>query len=83
MYWHPTWMDNLKEDIADEKYGLLIDESTDNSVTKLFSVTVRYFSRPLKKIVIIFLGIVELEDGTAQSIVNAIKKFLCDVQLDP
>lgn len=30
-----------------------------------------------------FLGIVKLQDGTAQSIVNAIKKLLCDVQVNP
>lgn len=79
----PHFMDSLKEDIADEKYSLLIDESTDISVVKLLGVTVRYFSRKLKKTVSTFLGIVELEDGTAQSIVSAIKKLLCDVQLDP
>lgn len=79
----PHFMESLKDDIADEKYSLLIDESTDIAVTKLLGVIVRYFSRKLRKIVSTFLGIVELQDGTAQSIVNAIKKLLCDVQLDP
>ena len=45
--------------------------------------TVRYYSRKQGKIVATFLAIAELEDGTALSIVSAIKKILCDVQLDP
>lgn len=62
---------------------MLIDESTEISVTKLLGVTVRYYSRELGKIVATFLAIAELEDGTALSIVSAIKQVLCDVQLDP
>lgn len=77
----PYFMKNLREDIGDEKYSLLIDESTDISVTKLLGVT--YYSRKLGKIVATFLAMAELEDGTALSIVSDIKQVLCDVQLDP
>ncbi|XP_066941394.1 zinc finger protein 862-like [Macrobrachium rosenbergii] len=79
----PHFIVILKADIGAEKYSLIIDESTDISVIKLLGVTVRYFSREFKKIASTFLGIVELEYGTTQSIVNALKKLLFDVQLNP
>lgn len=93
--WYPTQVnqssrrttsidDSQIQDITDEKYSFLIDELTDISVIKLVGVTMRYFSsRNLRKIMSTFLGIVKLQNGTAQSIVNAIKKLLCDVQVNP
>lgn len=51
-----------------------VDESPGISVVMLLRVAVHYFSERLLKIVCIYLGLIELENGTASSIVNAIKK---------
>lgn len=79
----PHFLDSLKDDIGDAKYSLLIDESTDIAVIKLLGVTIRYYSKTLQKIVSTYLGLVEIESGTAECIVSAIKKFLNKFNLDP
>ncbi|XP_068205152.1 uncharacterized protein [Palaemon carinicauda] len=79
----PHFNQCLREDIGDAKYSLIIDESTDISVVKLLGVVIRYFSQKLQKIISTHLGLVEIESGTAASIVCAIKKLLEDVDLNP
>lgn len=79
----PHFVESLQQDIGGARYSILIDESTDISVVKLLGVVVRYFSKQLQKIVCTYLGLVELEDGTASSIVSAIIKMLENVKLDP
>lgn len=78
----PHFYEQLVDDIGDQEYSILIDESTDVSVSKLLGVTVRYFSFALKKIVSTFLGLIELEDGTANGIVNGLKLLLSDLNLN-
>ena len=63
--------------------NLIIDESTDISVIKLLGIVIRYFRKKMQKIISTYLGLVEIENGTALCIVNAIKKLLKDVNLDP
>ena len=79
----PHFSQCLREDIGDAKYSLMIDESTDVSVVKLLGVVIRYFSQKLQKVVSTHLGLVEIESGTAVSIMCAIKKLLEDVDLHP
>lgn len=79
----PHFVESLQQDIGEARYSIIIDESTDISVMKLLGVVVRYFSKQLQKIVCTYLGLIELEDGTASSIVCAIKKMLENVKLDP
>lgn len=67
-------------DLGDQEYSLLIDESTDISVLKMLGVSIRYFSRSLKKIISTFLGLVAIEDGTAVSIVNGIKGLMAEMK---
>lgn len=78
----PHFYQELVGDIGDQEYSILIDESTDVSVSKLLGVTVRYFSLTLKKIVSTFLGLVELEDGTANGIVNGLNLLLSGLNLN-
>ncbi|KAL0830039.1 hypothetical protein ABMA28_003497 [Loxostege sticticalis] len=78
----PHFYQELVDDIGDQEYSILIDESTDVSVSKLLGVTVRYYSLSLKKIVSTFLGLVELEDGTANGIVNGLKLLLSGLNLN-
>jgi len=62
-------------------YSLLIDESTDITVNKMLGIAIRYYSVEQKKIISTFLRLIYIENGTAESIVNAIKKLLIDAKL--
>ena len=78
----PHFRKILREDVGDSHYSILIDESTDITVTKLLGVVMRYFSKSLERIVSTHLGLVNVEDGCAQSIVNAIKQLLHSMKLN-
>lgn len=66
----------LKNNIGFSKYSLLIDESTDISVSKYFGIGIIYFSKLLNKIVTTFLSLEELTECTAIAIVDAVKNSL-------
>ncbi|CAG5047081.1 unnamed protein product [Parnassius apollo] len=78
----PHFIQEIVTDLGDQEYSLLIDESTDILVLKMLGVSIRYFSRSLKKIISTFLGLVEIEDGTAVSIVNGIKGLLAEIKIN-
>ncbi|XP_040077359.1 uncharacterized protein LOC120849243 [Ixodes scapularis] len=78
----PHFVQLLVADIGDSKYSLIIDEATDVSTTKLLGVVVRYFSAAQKSIVTTFLALIELDDGTAVTIVKALKSLLTRMGLD-
>lgn len=61
-------MERLVADVGDNKYSLIIDESTDISVRKMLGIVIRYFSKSAGNIITTFLALVELPDGTAESI---------------
>lgn len=79
----PHFMGDLLTDIGSEKYSLIVDESTDISDVKLLGVVIRYYSGQLNKIVSTFVGLLELESGTASAMVEAIKELLMTVKLNP
>ncbi|XP_015377532.1 PREDICTED: uncharacterized protein LOC107171790 [Diuraphis noxia] len=66
----------LKDDIGNNKYSILVDESTDISVTKFLGIVIIYYSTLKRTIVTTFLGLEELMEGNALAIVNAIKSCL-------
>ncbi|CAH1109742.1 unnamed protein product [Psylliodes chrysocephalus] len=66
----------LTQDIGTSPYSIIIDESTDISVLKILGIVIRYQSDDLKKTVSTFLGLVNIENGTAACIVSAIKTLL-------
>lgn len=72
----PYFYEILVKDIGDGYYSLLIDESTDITVNKMLGIAIRYYSVEQKRIVSTFLSLIHIEDGTAESIVSAIKKIL-------
>ncbi|XP_045489241.1 zinc finger protein 862-like, partial [Pieris rapae] len=65
-----------------QKYSLLLDESTDVSVTKYLGVVIRYFSSDKNKVVSAFLALQPLESSDAVGIVAALVKCLDDHDLD-
>ena len=61
----PHFMDELREDIKEAPFSILVDESTDVSTTKLLGVSTIYYSRMMKRIVSTLLGLVEVQAGDA------------------
>lgn len=78
----PHFEKELLSDIGDQKYSLLLDESTDVSVTKYLGIVVRYFSLKQNKVVSAFLTLQSLESCDAVGIVTALVKCLRDRGLD-
>lgn len=78
----PHFEQELRSDIGDQKYSLLLDESTDVSVTKYLGVVVRYFSVKQNRVVSAFLALQSLESSDAVGIVSALIKCLKNHDLD-
>ena len=66
----PYLLKKLVADVGDQRFSLLLNESTD------VSVVIRYFSDTKQTIVSTFLGLVELEGGDVKSIARAVEAFL-------
>lgn len=71
----------LRKDIDDNKFSLLVDESTDISVNKLLGVAICYFSIDSKDIVSTYLGLVELNKCDAQGISTGVRQVMNDNKL--
>jgi hypothetical protein len=61
------FLKKLVADVGDQGFSLLLDDSTEVSVSKYLGVVIRYFSDIKQTIVSTFLGLVELEGGDAKS----------------
>jgi len=72
----PFFITELKNDIGSSKYSLLLDESTDISVSKYLGIAVIYFSQSLNKIVTTFFALEQLTECIAIAIVDAVKNAL-------
>lgn len=66
----------IKNDIKDQPYSLLIDESTDIAVQKYLGLVIIYYSTTHEKIVSTYLDLAELDACNAEGIVSAIKRTL-------
>ena len=78
----PHFEEKLKCDISGSKHSLLLDESNDVSVTKMLGILVIYYSTNSGHVVSTYLGLVQLDQCNAESIVLALKRFLADKKLD-
>ncbi|KAF0701978.1 Zinc finger protein, partial [Aphis craccivora] len=79
----PALSEQLVNDIGDHGYSLIVDESTDISVTKYMAFCVRYFSKSLQKITTQFLGLVNIERATAIALRDITLEFLKELKLVP
>lgn len=73
---------DLITDIGDNKFSLLLDESTDVTVSKLLGIVIIYYSRKHKKVIHTFLSLITLENCDANGIVNALKEELSRLKLN-
>ena len=70
----PHFRLELKKDLANAPFSLLIDESTDISTVKLLAVAIRYHSVEQKAIISTYLGMEEIIHADAVNIHTAIKR---------
>jgi len=66
-------------DIGDSMFSLLVDESTDISVKKQLGICIIFFSETRQSVVSTFLNILEIDNGTAASVVDGIKKNIVTI----
>lgn len=78
----PHFEKELRSDIGNQKYSLLIDESTDISVTKYLGIVTMYFSLKQNKVVSAFLALRSLDSSDAVGIVTTLVNCLKDHNLD-
>ncbi|XP_062127141.1 uncharacterized protein LOC133839553 [Drosophila sulfurigaster albostrigata] len=64
--------EDLGLDPGNEKFSLLIGESTDISITKLLGVAIIYYSAQCEKIQSTFLSLVSIESGDALNITKCL-----------
>lgn len=74
----PHFKADLAQDIGDSYYSLIIDESTDISVTKFLAISIIYHSVTKSRIMTTFLNLCTLEVCTADGIVAAVKSTLME-----
>lgn len=78
----PHFVQQLRNDIGNRPYSILIDESTDITTDKYLGSTILYYSSSKKQIVNSFFDLVELDAGNAESIVAALKNVLAKYKLN-
>lgn len=66
----------LKDDVGNRKFSLIIHWRNDISVTKLLGAGMRYFSASSKTFVTTFFNLAELGECNVDTIHDAIKKSL-------
>lgn len=78
----PHFVGKLKEDISGRNFSLLLDESTEISVTKYLGIVICYCSESAKNIVTTFFQLAPLTECNASAIVDALKKTLEEHEFD-
>ncbi|KAJ8046685.1 Zinc finger BED domain-containing protein 5 [Holothuria leucospilota] len=68
--------EELVEILKNQKFSITVDESTGQSVPQILAVAVRYFDETIFRSVDRLLGIIEVEEATAEGVFNAIKSLL-------
>lgn len=78
----PAMLKEIVDDIGNEAYSIILNESTDVSVVKYMAYCVRYFSKRLNKFVVNFLGFSEIFEATAEKLFQHFTEFLSKVGLN-
>ncbi|KYN15665.1 hypothetical protein ALC57_12168 [Trachymyrmex cornetzi] len=78
----PAILKEIIEDIGEEPFSIILDESTDVSVVKYMAYCVRYFNKRLNIFVVDFLGFSEIYEATAENFYEYFKAFMSEVGLN-
>lgn len=69
----PSFEEEMLEDVTDQKYSVIVDESTDCGSDKFMCILIRYFSAREAKIATRFLGLAPVIRTTGEALYNALK----------
>ncbi|KAH6944461.1 hypothetical protein HPB50_003285 [Hyalomma asiaticum] len=72
----PYFTESMDKQLKGSSYSLMVDESTDISTTKQLCIVVRFLNSAENKIATTLLDLVELSDGTAQTLHDTVMKTL-------
>jgi len=72
----PAYLTELIEDVGQNPYSIILDESTDISIHKYMAFCIRYYSFTQSDMVTDFLGFVEIDKATADILKNIFIQFL-------
>jgi hypothetical protein len=72
----PSLYASLIEDIGDSGYSLIVNELTDVSTVKYLCICIQFYSTRRKKHVTECLGLIVVENGTAEVLYSATKQYL-------
>lgn len=78
----PAMLKEIIEDIGNEPFSIILDESTDVSDFKYMAYCVRYFSKRLNTFVVDFLGFSEIFEATAEKLYEHFMEFMSEVGLN-
>lgn len=68
----PCLLNDLILDVGDNKFSLIIDESTAVDSTKMLCLMIKYFSEKKQKIITTYYRLIEIEGGDASTLSAAI-----------
>lgn len=71
----PSLLSSLVEAIGDDKYSLIVDESTDVSCMKFMAMCVRYFNKEKGRIITEFLGIISVEEASGKVLYDSLIEY--------
>ena len=77
----PALKEELRVDIKEKKFAVLIDESTDVASHKLLCVVLRYFSGREGQILTEFWDLLQVVEATGELLFNALKQSLTNIGL--
>lgn len=69
----PHFLEDLKTDLGNRNFILIIDESNDSFVIKLLSIEIKYYSDIKQKFVLSFLDIIELSECSEDAECDALR----------
>lgn len=67
--------------VCQEEFSLLIDESTDISVSQILAVMVRYYDSKKCKVTDALLDIIEIDESSAENLYKSVKNLLSEKKL--
>lgn len=78
----PAMLKELLEEVGNQSYSIILDESTDLTTEKYMAYCIRYYNSKLEKIVVDFLGFQEVFEATANALHKCFKSFLSEIGLN-
>lgn len=78
----PAMFKEMIEDIGNEPFSIILEESTDVSDIKYMAYCIRYFSKRLNTFVVDFLGFSEIFEATAEKLYEHFMEFMSETGLN-